>query len=203
MEWKLIKHNPVESIKKPSVKHRITTPYDESEVEKMLLALENEPIHWRVMITLALTTGLRRGELLGLEWHHINWETGVIDVVQSVSSSPAGIAHVKQPKTKNSFRKVALPRSMLEGLKDYYSHKIEERIKLGDRWQGGLYEFMFCHPDGKAFHQERPYLWFREFLRKITLGISVSMIYATPRRRYSLTKVFTPKSFLSDLDTVI
>lgn len=46
------------------------------------------------------------------------------------------------------------------------SLKMKERDKIGDRWQGGDYFFMFCHPDGKAFHQERPYLWFRAFLKK-------------------------------------
>jgi integrase len=46
------------------------------------------------------------------------------------------------------------------------SEKLDERDKIGDRWQGGQYSFVFCHPDGKAFHQERPYLWFRSFLKK-------------------------------------
>ncbi|WP_375377964.1 tyrosine recombinase XerC [Paenibacillus sp. MZ04-78.2] len=77
MEWKLIKHNPFANIKKPVVKHKEVIPYDENEVQQLLVALQNEPIHWRAMITLALTTGLRRCELLGLEWHHIEWRTGV------------------------------------------------------------------------------------------------------------------------------
>lgn len=168
-EWKLIKQNPVASVKKPAVKHKEIIPYDENEVQLLLVALQKEPIHWRVMVTLALTTGLRRGELLGLEWHHINWETGVIDIVQSVSLSTSGIAHVKEPKTKNSKRKVALPRSMLVELKEYYKFKMEEREIIGDRWQGGKYSFVFCHPDGKAYHQERPYLWFRDFIKKNNL----------------------------------
>lgn len=78
----------------------------------------------------------------------------------------AGIAHVKEPKTKSSKRKVALPTSMLEELKEYYLFKQGERDKIGDLWNGGEYNFVFCHPDGKAFHQERPYLWFRAFLKK-------------------------------------
>lgn len=169
VEWKLIKHNPLTSIKKPVVKHKEVIPYDENEVQKLLAALQNEPIHWRVMITLALTTGLRRGELLGLEWHHIDWETGVLSITQSVSMSPGGIAHVKEPKTKSSKRKVALPPSMLEELREYHLYKLDEREKIGDRWQGGEHNFMFCHEDGRAFHQERPYLWFRAFLKKNNL----------------------------------
>jgi integrase len=166
VEWKLLKQNPISGVKKPIVRHKEVIPYDENEVQQLLIALQNEPFHWRVMVTLAITTGLRRGELLGLEWHHIDWNTGVLTVMQSVSMSSAGIAHVKEPKTKSSKRKVAIPSSMLLDLKDYYLYKLDEREKIGDMWQGGQYNFMFCHPNGKAFHQERPYLWFREFIKK-------------------------------------
>ena len=50
---------------------------------------------------------------------------------------------------------------MLEELKEYYNIKLEERDKIGELWNGGMYNFVFCHPDGKAFHHQRPYLWFR------------------------------------------
>jgi integrase len=48
------------------------------------LALREAPFYWWMMVTLALTTGLRRGERLGLEWSHIDRKTGIIDVMQSV-----------------------------------------------------------------------------------------------------------------------
>lgn len=169
VEWKLLKQNPVANVKKPAVKHKKIIPYNEEEVQILIAAMENEPIHWRMIVILAITTGLRRGELLGLEWKHINWDSGNINVVQSVSLSPAGIAHVKEPKTKHSNRKVSLPSAVVNILKEYYLYKVDEREKIGDRWQGGPYNFIFCHPDGKAFHQERPYLWFRSLLQKNNL----------------------------------
>jgi integrase len=193
VELKIIKQNPVSDVKKPKVKHKEIMPYNEDEVQDLLQALQNQPIHWRVMVILALSTGLRRGELLGLEWKHINWDTGVIDVVQSVSMSPAGIAHVKVPKTKNSKRKVALNVSMLEEMRKYFLFKSEERANVGDRWQGGEYSFMFCHPEGQAFHQERPYLWFRNFLQKNKLRYIHSIHYVTLVLPYLLTKAFTLK----------
>lgn len=157
---------PSSRCKKTRVKHKEIQPYDDQEIKQLLIALQKAPIHWRVMITLALITGLRRGELLGLEWHYIDWETGVISVEQSVSLSPGGDAHVKEPKTKGSRRKVAIPSAMLRELQVYRAHKADEFEKIGDRWQGNGRYVVFCHPDGKAFHQERPYLWFREFLKK-------------------------------------
>jgi len=85
VEWKLIKQSPVAAIKKPSVKYEAVMPYDERKVQELLVALEYEPNYWRVMINLAITRGLRRGELLGLEWHYIDWDTSVLEVVQNVS----------------------------------------------------------------------------------------------------------------------
>ncbi|MFB5676439.1 tyrosine-type recombinase/integrase [Paenibacillus terreus] len=65
--------------------HKEIVPYDEEEIRAMLQVLQKEPYHWRMMITLALTTGMRRSELLGMEWKQIYCKTGVIDVQQSVS----------------------------------------------------------------------------------------------------------------------
>lgn len=73
---------------------------------------------------------------------------------------------VKQPKTKNSIRKVALPNSMLEEMKQYYAYRLNERKEMGDKWRGGEWFFIFSHPGGQPFHHERPYLWFRQFIMK-------------------------------------
>ncbi|XID90468.1 tyrosine-type recombinase/integrase [Paenibacillaceae bacterium WGS1546] len=172
VEWKVIKNNPAADVQKPKVIHRRVIPYDEQEVRSMLQALQREPYHWRMMITLALTTGMRRGELLGLEWKHIDWKSGVIDVQQSVAISLKGEIVVKEPKTRNSKRKISLPSSVLEELRDYYAFRMKERDKIGDAWKGckdseeNEHHFVFCHADGTPFHHERPYLWFRGFVKK-------------------------------------
>ncbi|KHL95360.1 integrase [Paenibacillus sp. IHB B 3415] len=174
VEWKIIKSNPVAAVQKPKVTSKEIVPYDEQEVKLLLQAIEKEPFHWRMMITLALTTGMRRGELLGLEWKHVDWKTGVIDVSQTLVQALKGEIIVKEPKTKNSKRKVTLPASVLEELRDYYAYRVKERDKLGDAWngrdrEGREWHFMFCHSDGSPFHHERPYLWFRQFIQKNNL----------------------------------
>jgi len=165
VEWEVIKRNPVAPVQKPKVSYKDVLPYDESEVKTLMQALEKEPIHWQVMVKLAIHTGLRRGELLALEWRHVDWDRGHIDVQQSVSSTTAGVAKVKEPKTKKSRRKVGLSAAMLELLREFQRHQSEERNAIED-WQGGDKLFIFAHPDGKAFHHERPYQWFRIFLKK-------------------------------------
>lgn len=166
VEWRIIKRNPVSDVQKPKVHSKEIIPYNEAEVEQMLRALQQEPYHWRVMITLALTSGLRRSELLGLEWKHLDFSTGVLDVSQTMIHALKGRVIVKQPKTKKSVRKVALPSSMLKELKEYYAYRMQEQNKIGDAWRGGEWSFMFSHADGQPFHHERPYLWFRQFVKK-------------------------------------
>lgn len=166
VEWRIIKRNPVIDVQKPKVNAKVIVPYNETEVEQMLRTLQREPYHWRVMVTLALTTGLRRGELLGLEWKHLDFNNGILDVSQSLIHALKGEVIVKSPKTKKSIRKVALPSSMLKELKEYYAYRMQERNDVGDSWYSGDWFFMFSHPDGQPFHHERPYLWFRQFIKK-------------------------------------
>ncbi|WP_058302862.1 site-specific integrase [Gorillibacterium timonense] len=171
VEWRVIKTNPAGSVQKPKVTSKDILPYDEQEVRQLLTALQRELYHWRMMITLALTTGLRRGELLGLEWKHVDWKAGTIDVCQSLVQALKGEIIVKEPKTKNSRRKVALPASVLEELREYYAYRVKERDTIGAGWngrdrEGREWNFVFSHPDGTPFHQERPYLWFRHFIQK-------------------------------------
>nr|WP_241752030.1 tyrosine-type recombinase/integrase [Paenibacillus alvei] len=172
VDWRIIKRNPVTDVQKPKALPYEVMPYDEAEVAQMFCALQKEPYHWRVMITLALTTGLRRSELLGLEWKHIDWEKGIIDVSQTMVHALKGHVIVKKPKTKNSTRKVALPNTMLQELKVYYDYRLKERSDIGSAWYGGEWFFVFSHPNGQPFHHERPYLWFRQFIKKMGLDIS-------------------------------
>ncbi|MEW9701935.1 site-specific integrase [Paenibacillus sp. SI8] len=85
---------------------------------------------------------------------------------QSVALSLKGEVIVKEPKTKNSKRKIDLPPSVLDELRNYYTYRVKQRDKIGDAWQGGKHFFIFAHEDGRAFHHERPYLWFRNFIKK-------------------------------------
>ncbi|MGG1661748.1 tyrosine-type recombinase/integrase [Brevibacillus sp. NRS-1366] len=166
VEWKVIKSNPVASVQKPKVVYKENLPYDESEVQTLLVALQRELFHWRMMITLALTTGLRLGELLGLEWKHVDLNNGVIEVLQSVASSTRGDIVLKEPKTKNSKRKVSLPASVLTELQRYSLHCRKERLKIGDAWQGGEHSFVFSQANGTPFYPRSPYHWFRKFTKK-------------------------------------
>ena len=145
--------------------HKICHKRDGAEIALLFEALEKEPFQWRMFITLAITTGLRRGELVGLEWKHIDLDNGTIEVKQSIAMRIKGEAIITEPKTKKSKRRISLPDALIEQLKEYYLYARKIRLQMGDMWAGGDHFFVFCNPDGKPLHQKPQYLHFRRFLK--------------------------------------
>jgi integrase len=112
-EWKIIKDNPMDGVPKPKEIDYDADIYSEEEVVQLFEALQHEKQMFQILITLAVTTGLRRGELLGLEWKHIHIDKAIeksfIEVKQSIPMYKDGQPVIKEPKTKNSIRKVSAP----------------------------------------------------------------------------------------------
>jgi integrase len=72
VDWKVIKENPVASIKKPKVESKKAKVYTEEQVSTLMNHIVNEDPKWQMIITIAITTGMRRGEILALEWDHVD-----------------------------------------------------------------------------------------------------------------------------------
>lgn len=76
-------------------------------MSKLFSYIKDKLFHWRIMVTLALAARLRRGELLGLEWSHIDLEKGTIKVEQTIVRGKAGKPVLKHPK-RNQTRIVSI-----------------------------------------------------------------------------------------------
>lgn len=156
VEMKFLSVSPMTGVKKPKEDDvREMQYYDEKEIELLFTALEKEPLHLRVMIMLAVTTGLRRGEMAGLEWNCIDLEAGVLEVRQSIPKLMKGNPVIKKPKNKKSIRKLALSPSVVEELKLFHKEWRKERMQIEDKWEDGKYEFLFCNPNGKPYDPQR------------------------------------------------
>lgn len=164
VEWQVIPSNPTERVKPPRVLDTETPVYDEAQTKAMLAALTDEPVTYRTIVILALATGLRQGELVGLEWDDIDFDKAELSVRQAAGYIPKVGTYTKEPKTKNSRRVIALSESILDFLRQYKAVKGKEQQELGDRWQGS--NRVFTNWDGRPMFPAFMSKWFPTFLKR-------------------------------------
>ncbi|MFD7521396.1 tyrosine-type recombinase/integrase [Paenibacillus chitinolyticus] len=153
-EWKLIKVNPMENIKKPKEIKGEMKFYDEEELTAVFEALEDTDIQFSMQITLAVTTGMRRAEMAGLEWQNVDLEKGYIKIVQSVPTFVEGKPLLKAPKNKSSVRRVYLSPYVVDDLKAYQHHQRKIKFMMIDRWPDDGHDFVFTNNFGEPYHPQ-------------------------------------------------
>jgi len=164
VKWGIIPSNPACRVKPPKIPHKNISSYDETQSVRLLDALQAEPLKYHIAVVLLLYSGMRRGELLGLEWQDISWDSGVI-CIKRVSQYINGTGiFTKEPKNAGSIRKITLPMNVMDMLKRYRIWQMEEQSKLGDMWKdtGRL----FTREDGGYMHPDSLLNWFNKFLKR-------------------------------------
>lgn len=127
----LIAQNWAGLVEVPKVEHREMSVWDESQVSQFLLFVKGDPFY-----RLALATGMRRGELIGLQWKDIDWQSGMLQVRRQVYEPEGGGWQFQNPKTERGRRSIRLGKGLLEGLRYQYSVTIPQMKAItGDRWQ--------------------------------------------------------------------
>lgn len=170
VDWKVLSDNPMDGIELPresKEKSKELNVYDLAEVELLIRALEDELIHWRIFVLLSIATGMRRGELLGLEWKHVDLNNKTVNVEQIISRTRKGY-EVKPPKY-NSIRMVSLPESVAYELKEYKQHCLEEKMQLQHKWTETQRDWLFFNENGGHFKTDTPTQWWNRFLERINL----------------------------------
>ena len=101
------------------------------KADQVALVLEALKGHWlEPIVVLALSSGGRRGELLGLSWRAIDLQRGSMTIERSLEQTRAGLSF-KQPKTRSGRSHVSLPVIAVEALKAHRLRQLEMRMRLG------------------------------------------------------------------------
>lgn len=109
----IIPRSPCAGVKTEQVPHREVVPLTSDEVRRLAAAM---PDRYRAMVILAAGSGLRPGEMFGLQVRHVNFLKRTIKVEQQVQQTTGHGVYVCPPKTKRSYRTVPISQTVLDAL---------------------------------------------------------------------------------------
>ncbi|ENY8427229.1 phage integrase [Clostridioides difficile] len=161
----------------------VTLPSDNKIKEVQILSITDQKKFidsidgdkFEILFLLALSTGLRLGELLGLKWSDISFDDESLTVnrtLQRVTEINKDGTREKKvieqyPKTKNSIRTVPIPRNILVKLKKHKIQQTEQRLLLGDAYINNNY--VICNDTGLALNNNRPGKILDSLLKKLNI----------------------------------
>ena len=132
-------------------------------VNTALAAAKGKPLY--APIHLAFSTGLRRGELGGLQWADINFETGKLTVARQRKEKKSGDEEkVAKLKTKSSYRTISVPTATLKVLEEYKQEQQDQFAKLGKKWSES--GWIFCSHTGEPYTLSHLNAWFGKLMKK-------------------------------------
>lgn len=163
VEWGVIASNPCDRTQAPKAEKTEPRYLDEKQAAAMLELLDYEPFDFRIMIRVLLFTGLRRGELLGLEWQDIDFEKRLLNVRRSSLYLPEMGVYQDDTKNDSSDRIFKVSQTVIDDLRDFRVWQLEQRLKVGDRWHNT--NRLFTNPEGKPLNPDTLSGWFSDFVK--------------------------------------
>lgn len=157
----MLSENPCKRVSVPKGEKKEKEIYTLEEIEQLFILLEEAPLKYRTFFTLAIYSGFRRGELLGLEWKDIDWEGRVISVHRTSNYTADKGTYTDTTKTKKSQRSLKFPLVVMDLLRAYKTEQDKEREKLGSKWVDN--DRLFVKWNGEPMNNNTPYFWFHEF----------------------------------------
>lgn len=117
----LVVQNCAERVRLPKVEKAAPRFLESDEINALLSAASNEPKEIKTFVFLAVATGARRGELLGLQWSDINFQFNQIEISKAVYYRSATGLYIDSPKNSTSRRFIRLPNEIMSMLREYKS----------------------------------------------------------------------------------
>lgn len=145
----LVPRNPVAAIDRPRAPRVEMTCWSASEAARFLAHVRDDRLH--PLFLLALTRGLRRGELAGLRWCDVDLDAGRLSIVQA-RVSVGGRVVVSEPKTARGRRTIPLDVDLTRVLREHRRGQVAERLAWGEGWIDSGY--VFTRENGTPLHPE-------------------------------------------------
>lgn len=167
LRLRLVAGNPAAGVDAPRVARTEMKVLDQPQTAAMLKAAESLSIY--VPILLAVTTGMRRGEVLALHWKDVDLDCRSLSVAHTLEQTKTGGLVFKTPKTERSRRMIALPALTAEVLRQHRTRQAEDRLRAGPIWIN--HDLVCCRSDGMPFDPRQLSKTFAALSRRLNLSI--------------------------------
>jgi integrase len=161
IKWDVYKgDNPARHVDAPKIERKKAACYDIDQIEAMLNVLQGEELRHQAAVMIALTCGMRLGEICGLEWQDIDFDKNTIEIRQSSQYLPGQGVFTKDPKTESSKRKISVNDALLKLLRVYQ----EDQKDKGFLSAGN--NRLFVMFDGNPMFPNAMSKWFSNFIKR-------------------------------------
>jgi integrase len=163
----LVVRNAASAARPPVPSKREHTTWAAEELARFLGSIEGERL--AAAFVLLATTGMRRGEALGLRWSDVDLKAGRLSIVQTVTTVNDKIV-ITPPKTAKSRRSVSLDPETVSELREHRRRQNGERVKAGELWAGEG-DLVFTDEIGQPVHPSALSRLFASFVRRAGLPV--------------------------------
>lgn len=165
VRWGLVGRNVATLVDPPRIRHTDVRVLSPEETYKLLGAARGEAIEG--LVTLAISTGVRLGEALGLQWADIDLDHRQLRIHKSLQRVSGQGQVLMETKTRRSRRSLVLPVKTAEALRELRLQQHHVRRTAGSAWHKG--DFVFTSSTGQPLDQRNVLRMFRRVLRKAKL----------------------------------
>ena len=164
LQWGIIVRNPAQSVSRPKFHRKEMQVLNDVQARTLLLTAKGT--RFETLLWLAISTGLREGELLGLRWSDIDWKTRQLQVRRQLQRIKGGLVF-SEPKSATGKRVIVLGRVIIEKLQEHIQFQQVEKKQSGENWKEN--DLIFPSIWGTPLDNSNMYKNFKVFLKQAGL----------------------------------
>ncbi len=165
VRWGLVARNVCDLVSPPRRAHYEFKSLTKEQAQQLLTALHGH--NMEALFVLALTTGMRRGEILALKWQDIDFVQNTLQVRRIFTRSKGQRYVLAEPKTDKSRRSLMLPTLVVDLLMQHRTHQQEAKSEAGEFWQA--LDLVFCTALGTPLNPNKVLERFKTVLKRAGL----------------------------------
>ena len=146
-----VKKNVCKAVSLPKVQRYTAEVYDEAEIQQLLSIIKGTDME--LPLTIAVSLGLRRGELLGLKWKHIDFENGLVSIEDNMVEVQKDVSEdrilTKAPKSVSGQRTIPISSALKDYLSKAHSDYVMRKQNMKDLFYDG--DYVVCQENGRPY----------------------------------------------------